>query len=216
MELAVGMPNQATRSFLEQRFSLTSNTFLNFQEENHMHESCSKRSRSIGCTTVRRSVGTVATPTASLWEGGGPVSQVEVMRSQGFAAGGETATREALTTVHVMNLPRRFTCSDLRHELDASGYEGAYDFAHVPVTFASGVSTGYALINFRSDDMAARLISEWQDSRRLCTRHWRHRKAMVLQAASVQGLSQFQTRHMARKTRRIKNPHFKPWFAANG
>jgi len=123
------------------------------------------------------------------------------------------ATQDILTTVHVMNLPRRFTCYDLRLELDASGYEGTYDFVHVPVTFTCGISTGYAFVNFRSPDVAARFMAEWQDSRRLCTRRWKHRKAMVVQAASIQGLCRFQTGTMTRRTQRIKNSNYKPWFA---
>jgi len=131
------------------------------------------------------------------------------------AALGESAAAQAFTTLHLMNLPRRFTCSDLRLELDASGFQGTYDFVHVPVTFSCGISTGYAFVNFRSPHVAARLLAEWQGSRRLCTRQWRHRKAMEVQAASMQGLCRYQTETMRRKMQRIKNPSYKPWFAVS-
>lgn len=42
--------------------------------------------------------------------------------------------------------------------LDSEGFQGSYDFVHVPVKFGDGSNVGYALLNLTSPESARRVM----------------------------------------------------------
>lgn len=65
-----------------------------------------------------------------------------------------SAHSEWRTTVMLRNMPNNYTRMMLLELMDSKGFEGAYDFAYLPVDFSSQAGLGYAFINFTSSSKA--------------------------------------------------------------
>jgi len=64
------------------------------------------------------------------------------------------------TTVIVRNIPNRYTRDMLLAVLAQQGFAGTYDMVYMPHDLSSQMALGYAFVNFRSHDNAAKFIRE--------------------------------------------------------
>jgi hypothetical protein len=69
-------------------------------------------------------------------------------KTSGFKGGRSDAEAERQTTVIIRHLPKSCKLAEVLNALNAEGFQGFYDFVHVPVDFVSEMSLGYALVNF--------------------------------------------------------------------
>mmetsp|Transcript_38453 Transcript_38453/g.105934 ORF Transcript_38453/g.105934 Transcript_38453/m.105934 type:complete len:361 (+) Transcript_38453:70-1152(+) len=93
----------------------------------------------------------------------------------GLVEQGETC----FTTLMLRNLPKELNREMLLELLDTEGFDGAYDFVYVPVSFNTGACMGYALVNLVTPVDARRVsrnfegFSSWPvDSDNVCTVSW--------------------------------------------
>lgn len=63
------------------------------------------------------------------------------------------------TTVVMRNIPRKLTHATLAAVLDENGFNGEFDLIYVPIDFATGVSSGDAVVNLKSADAKAEFIA---------------------------------------------------------
>lgn len=138
------------------------------------------------------------------------VAAFEASEEDGTAAGSADRSPTVFTTVMMQNLPRVFMQQDLLNAIDAAGYEGQYNFLHMPVSFSNGMCRGYAFINFDSHDAAARFLAEWDGARNFCDK--KHRKALMVTLAQRQGLDALLSQSSMRKLNRVKNAAFRPFL----
>lgn len=74
----------------------------------------------------------------------------------------ETSAR---TTLMISQIPKSYTRDMLCALLDERGLRGHYDFLYLPIKFATGVSFGYAFVNFISAEAAQRCHAELEGFR---------------------------------------------------
>jgi len=67
------------------------------------------------------------------------------------------------TTPIFRNIPHECLRCDLTAILDEQGFEGCYDFAHVPVNFQNMEGLSYGLVNMTSNAVAQRVIEHFLD-----------------------------------------------------
>jgi len=112
------------------------------------------------------------------------------------------------TTLMIRNLPVEVPQQEFKREVDESGFEGRYDFLHVPVELCSGVSKGFAFMNFRSAEAAACFQSGWHKQTRFGIPAGS--MALNVSVADVQGQAALIENWSTPKNRRIRNPKFRP------
>lgn len=61
------------------------------------------------------------------------------------------------------NLPKIWTRANLTAWLEEQGFQGCFDFAHVPVNFQDMANLGYALVNMISNYEARRALVHFYD-----------------------------------------------------
>mmetsp|Transcript_19793 Transcript_19793/g.68713 ORF Transcript_19793/g.68713 Transcript_19793/m.68713 type:complete len:396 (+) Transcript_19793:42-1229(+) len=162
----------------------------------------------------------------SLGEDGGASSSTSAAAGNaaaalGAAAAGNLADREQACTAHsgrrsepksttlmIRNLPVEVPQQEFKREVDESGFEGRYDFLHVPVELCSGVSKGFAFMNFRSAEAAACFQSGWHKQTRFGIPAGS--MALNVSVADVQGQAALIENWSTPKNRRIRNPKFRP------
>jgi hypothetical protein len=66
------------------------------------------------------------------------------------------------TTVIFRNLPRTWTRANLTVLLEEQGFQGCFDFAHVPVNFQDMANLGYALVNLICNSEAKRALAHFE------------------------------------------------------
>lgn len=75
------------------------------------------------------------------------------------------AEDENKTTLMVKDLPITLSQADFVKELNERGYRSSFDFVYMPMNLRTGVSFGYAFVNFASTAVAVQLMShskEWE------------------------------------------------------
>jgi hypothetical protein len=91
------------------------------------------------------------------------------------------------STLLLRNLPSSFDQAELLHFLNRVGMMGIYDFAYLPMDFATGSNLGYAFVNLLSADLALEFkaalegFNAWPD--KAC-----HKVLSVCWSAPYQGL----------------------------
>jgi len=102
-----------------------------------------------------------------------------------------TAERETTppneVTLMLRNIPNKYTRGMLWEDLCAKGYRPAIDFLYLPSDFSNkGCNLGYAFLNFRDGEAAARFVREYDGGR--LSRFPQSLKVLAVQPARVQGL----------------------------
>eukprot|EP00438_Fugacium_kawagutii_P002392 Skav210777 [mRNA] locus=scaffold275:5983:7618:+ [translate_table: standard] len=87
----------------------------------------------------------------------------------------------------IRNIPNRYTQRELNEELKDLGFEGTFDFLYSPLDKGTMSNVGYAFVNFKSHEFAAKCIKAFDNYR-----FKRHRKTSgkvaAVSAAHLQGL----------------------------
>jgi hypothetical protein len=93
---------------------------------------------------------------------------------------------ERRTTLMIKRIPRRYTLSILRKEVDCVlGESGLYDLLYLPVDSAKMTNRGYAFVNFVTPVAVQKFVEAFTD--RVWSEWNRHGKAAVICWANVQG-----------------------------
>eukprot|EP00403_Amphidinium_massartii_P015653 CAMPEP_0178418474 /NCGR_PEP_ID=MMETSP0689_2-20121128/25105_1 /TAXON_ID=160604 /ORGANISM="Amphidinium massartii, Strain CS-259" /LENGTH=213 /DNA_ID=CAMNT_0020039865 /DNA_START=46 /DNA_END=684 /DNA_ORIENTATION=- len=66
-----------------------------------------------------------------------------------------------VTTIQCYGIPPAFTLDQLRQVLDATGFQGRYNYAHIPRDMVSYDHFGYAFINFVDEESASAMVQMW-------------------------------------------------------
>jgi len=117
---------------------------------------------------------------------------------------GASLEAQGVTTLMIRNIPHTVTQKRFIHELANSGFSGTYDFCYMPSLFGTGVSKGYAFVNFKSGVKA--FVCAWHGSRRFT----HSGPALDVSAASIQGRETNLKKLCESKMRRIRNPALRP------
>jgi hypothetical protein len=113
------------------------------------------------------------------------------------------------TSVMIRNLPLEITQRALLEELDASGFNGLYDFAYMPCCFVTGKGKGFAFVNFVTTQTATALARSWHRSRRFGVRS--DDPALNVSSAAIQGWADNVAKWNIPRMRRIRNPNLRPF-----
>jgi hypothetical protein len=88
-------------------------------------------------------------------------------------------SNETRTTVYIQNLPVCSTRGDLLALMDRLGLSMQYDFVYVPIDFNTGMSRGFAFVNFTNSPAAVHFtaamdgFTAWHvPSRKVCSVTW--------------------------------------------
>jgi len=118
-----------------------------------------------------------------------------IRQSNGVPAAGVVACKSVTTmpmppewanvlTVMVRSVPAKYTWHLLVEEINSLGFEGCFDFLHLPVHPRTGMAKGYAFINFTSSN-AAWNFKCLVEGRPL--KHFRSEKLVSISEAMLQG-----------------------------
>mmetsp|Transcript_16660 Transcript_16660/g.45098 ORF Transcript_16660/g.45098 Transcript_16660/m.45098 type:complete len:227 (-) Transcript_16660:20-700(-) len=110
----------------------------------------------------------------------------------------------------VRNLPRRLTQKAFLQELERTGFSGHYDFCYLPCSFESGAGRGYAFVNFLTEQMCERFVSEWEGTRRFSLSE--DDPPLVITEASTQGFARNVAKWTAPRMNRVRNPNLRPFI----
>lgn len=135
-------------------------------------------------------------------ESGQKHSKEAAKKSWGVHQGGAVQVSQEITTLMIKNVPQRFTRKDLVYELNRRGFEGLYNFCHLPCSFETKMNKGYAFVNFATET-AARAFTDQ-------LRTMGGRKAMTAIPAAVQGYQSNAQFACSRRMRRVKDRSFRP------
>uniref|UniRef100_A0A7S1FBH0 RRM domain-containing protein n=1 Tax=Noctiluca scintillans TaxID=2966 RepID=A0A7S1FBH0_NOCSC len=130
------------------------------------------------------------------------------------AASDSSAAPDLGTSVMIRNLPLEITQRALLEELDASGFNGLYDFAYMPCCFVTGKGKGFAFVNFVSTQTATALARSWHRSRRFGVRS--DEPALNVSSAAIQGWADNVAKWNIPRMRRIRNPNLRPFVRDHG
>lgn len=113
---------------------------------------------------------------------------------------------QTTTTLMLRNLPRHISQAEFLKELNASGFEGTYDFAYMPQRFDQKENKGYAFINFLSTANASAFLGKWHNHHRFGSKD-----TINISPAMLQGLQANLQKWVGQRFRRIKNPDLRPF-----
>jgi hypothetical protein len=120
---------------------------------------------------------------------------------------------QEITTIMVRNLPFELTQKALLQELDRSGFEDLYDLVYLPHDFARKRNLGIAFVNFTTATAAQSLIDQWHGGNREFT-HNVYAEGLNLKPSNVQGADANLKQWLGSNGKRIRNPKFRPYVAA--
>lgn len=113
-----------------------------------------------------------------------------------YCAGSDNATADTAsdftlsdsthTTLMVRNIARTSTQEDFVEALNASGYEGLYDFAYLPFRAWKKRNLGFAFVNLKTPQIAQHFYNTWHRSNSFTHRGKRSRH-VTISVAKVQG-----------------------------
>jgi hypothetical protein len=91
----------------------------------------------------------------------------------------------APTTMMIRNVPCRFRQQELLNIIDGMGFERTYDFFYLPMDSRKNANLGYAFINFREPEAAARCQASLD---KYMFKTTNSSKACIVKAADIQGI----------------------------
>eukprot|EP00397_Hematodinium_sp_SG-2012_P036406 GEMP01039302.1.p1 GENE.GEMP01039302.1~~GEMP01039302.1.p1 ORF type:complete len:264 (+),score=48.84 GEMP01039302.1:51-842(+) len=148
------------------------NTFLAFMDDGDEVQSCRIRSKSVGdepsrCKPRSRS-SSLSTSSSEHRLSDEKPDHDET--TYGFSSTPSTCTslagdtelpRLSFTTVMIRHFPIWRQVKHLAAVLDSHGFEGTYDFLHVPFRFSKKRNFGFAFINFRDPATTCAFFHQW-------------------------------------------------------
>lgn len=110
------------------------------------------------------------------------------------------------TTYMVQNLARNTTRHRFLEALNSLGFQGHYDFVHVPTSFRTGRNQGFAFVNFVTEGAAQRFASQFEpaDGTRPTDKLWR------VSLADVQGFEANSAAARSGKMARVRSNAHRP------
>mmetsp|Transcript_32712 Transcript_32712/g.74774 ORF Transcript_32712/g.74774 Transcript_32712/m.74774 type:complete len:261 (+) Transcript_32712:65-847(+) len=112
------------------------------------------------------------------------------------------------TTLILRNLPVDASQASVQFVLRDAGWHGTYDFLYVPARFRDGSCHGYGFVNFSTHQIAFEFMNQWNGNRIFCGPC--HRKPLIVDVASTQGIDALMDR---RSMRNVRNRLFRPYVA---
>jgi len=128
-----------------------------------------------------------------------------------------------ITTLMLHNIPGQYTRDMFVTELDNMGFEGKYDFLHIPVDRGSGRNVAYAFVNFITTSVAA--IAAKQFDGYQFTKFRKHKRGGAhswTSPAHLQGLKNNMDHYRTTTSRALilfiegLSPHFESGTAGSG
>lgn len=105
----------------------------------------------------------------------------------------------------IQNLPPSLKQQELVQELDASAFTGLYDYVFAPRQYWTGLSVGYAFVNFVNHEDAQSFCNQWDNVPRF------HGPALLkVSPANVQGKAANMRKWLSAKGLRVKQADFRP------
>eukprot|EP00929_Paragymnodinium_shiwhaense_P046750 TRINITY_DN23790_c0_g1_i1.p1 TRINITY_DN23790_c0_g1~~TRINITY_DN23790_c0_g1_i1.p1 ORF type:complete len:382 (-),score=61.51 TRINITY_DN23790_c0_g1_i1:419-1564(-) len=117
-----------------------------------------------------------------------------------------------VTTMMLRNIPSKYTQEKLMNEINECGFDGTYDFFHLP-TCRGGSNVGYAFINFLTEEDAKRFMSFFSDYQ---FRRFHSKKVSTVSVAHAQGLYENLCCFQNRAATSTKGDQFRPTVFKNG
>mmetsp|Transcript_19998 Transcript_19998/g.46040 ORF Transcript_19998/g.46040 Transcript_19998/m.46040 type:complete len:208 (-) Transcript_19998:226-849(-) len=188
MDCALESPKQVTPKYCSLRVASMSNTFLNFAPEESTAEGGARARRHSTPSLITAGIGALFSSAA----------EPEVQRP----------VEETFTTLVVKNLPKKVLRNRLVRDIEATEFCGTFDFCHVPVSFASGRSLGYAFINFRTHEDAVAFMKAWHGSGRYLTAV--HTWSLAIDIAAFQGYALLVAKTRACRDK-VRNAKYRPF-----
>jgi len=105
------------------------------------------------------------------------------------------------------NLPRTLSQAELMAKFDLYCCAGLYDFCYMPHCFHSGENKGFAFVNFLSAATAECMASAWHHQQLFGSE-----AALNISIAQVQGFGANVAKWDTLRSRRIRNPDYKPFI----
>jgi len=112
-----------------------------------------------------------------------------------------------VTTMMLRNIPNKYTQTKLLQEIDECGFAGTYDFFYLPMDVHNKSNVGYAFVNFKTPEVAARFSAVCSNRSFL---RFRSRKVGIVSAAHVQGLDANLRHFQDRAVTQAKNDQYRP------
>lgn len=131
--------------------------------------------------------------------------------ADGFAIHGAATTDqrpEAITTLMIRNICNSLSRRGLLNAIDRLGFEGLYDFVHLPMAFGTGRNKGFAFVNFDAEQTAQAFRSLFppSDEPNGNTRD----NTWMVSTAEVQGYNANAAAAGSRKMARIRKNRYRP------
>lgn len=116
---------------------------------------------------------------------------------------------EIITTFMIQNLPRHIHRKGLIKELNHRGFEGLYDFCHLPTTFSTNRSKCFAFVNFTTEAAACTFLEQLDKEGKV-----KGEKSWRATPAFVQGFQSNAAVARSKRMRRVRNRSFRPLLLA--
>jgi len=123
----------------------------------------------------------------------------------------EIVRQQGLTTLMLQNIPRNIHQDKLIMAINASGFQGWYNYLHLPYDCRYEQSHGYAFINFLTPDAAAAFVESWGD-----TNLFSGPNPLRLSAANKQGYEAYVNVKTLQRLSRLRSHYLRPFIAAPG
>mmetsp|Transcript_22997 Transcript_22997/g.52736 ORF Transcript_22997/g.52736 Transcript_22997/m.52736 type:complete len:247 (+) Transcript_22997:72-812(+) len=212
-ELQVTTPSATTRTTGSEPLG---NSFLNFVDQDDVPGSRKRSSSAPHNAAVQpglsESVARQERP-SQLPAYVSPTMQGSMQQSESkhLGAQGKLTTyyilEKGVTTLMLHGLPRWLTQWSLVEAMNTDGFQGTFDFVHVPYSIDRGCGSGYGFINFKSTAAAAALCQKWQENA------WSGQEfPMHFSVAEQQGFSACVTTKAMSKWRRIRDARLVPFI----
>jgi hypothetical protein len=122
-----------------------------------------------------------------------------------------------VTSLMVRGLPQEVSQRDLLLEVQRShSFAGKVDFCYMPRDFASGKNRGHAFLNFVTHEAATEFHRVWHGRPTCAGRPATGASGVDISVAALQGLAANMAKWDSPRTRRVRNPDYKPFVLDSG
>eukprot|EP00933_Yihiella_yeosuensis_P004711 TRINITY_DN109110_c0_g1_i1.p1 TRINITY_DN109110_c0_g1~~TRINITY_DN109110_c0_g1_i1.p1 ORF type:complete len:456 (-),score=87.07 TRINITY_DN109110_c0_g1_i1:260-1444(-) len=122
-------------------------------------------------------------------------------------SGDEPTTQ--IHTLMIRNLPTTCPQEALLEEIESAGFRGHYDFFYLPMDKWTGLSRGYAFVNFIESSFALKFRDCFEGR---CLKGFKSTKFLAIVPATIQGYDANYMRYSNAQPNQLWNPSFRPMF----